>query len=156
MKQVLAQHPFHIVDPSPWPMFMASGALSLTSGFVMYLHGYSIGGKLTILGFLLTLYTMYVWWRDVVREATFEGRHTKYVQQGLRYGMILFIGSEVMFFVAFFLGILFCKSCSNRRDWMFLATVRFRDHWSLGSSFFKYCNISYFWTYFNLGTPCYD
>jgi cytochrome c oxidase subunit 3 len=45
---------------------------------------------------------MFVWWRDVVREATFEGHHTSFVQLGLRYGMILFIVSEVMFFVAFF------------------------------------------------------
>jgi len=45
---------------------------------------------------------MFVWWRDVVREATYLGHHTKMVQLGLRYGMILFIVSEVMFFVAFF------------------------------------------------------
>jgi heme/copper-type cytochrome/quinol oxidase subunit 3 len=38
----------------------------------------------------------------VVREATFEGHHTKAVQTGIRYGMILFIVSEVMFFFAFF------------------------------------------------------
>jgi cytochrome c oxidase subunit 3 len=45
---------------------------------------------------------MYTWWRDVIREATFEDQHTAVVQKGLRLGMILFIVSEVMFFFAFF------------------------------------------------------
>ena len=45
---------------------------------------------------------MAVWWRDVIREATFQGMHTPVVQLGLRYGMALFIASEVMFFSAFF------------------------------------------------------
>ena len=55
-----------------------------------------------LLGFSMILYTMYVWWRDIIREATFEGHHTSAVQLGLRYGMLLFIVSEVMFFFAFF------------------------------------------------------
>jgi len=42
------------------------------------------------------------WWRDVVREGTFEGNHTAKVQLSLRLGMILFIISEIMFFVALF------------------------------------------------------
>ena len=45
---------------------------------------------------------MYTWWRDIVREATFEEQHTVSVQRGLRLGMILFIVSEIMFFFAFF------------------------------------------------------
>ena len=55
-----------------------------------------------IIGFLGVLAIMVVWWRDVIREATFEGYHTPVVQIGLRYGMALFIASEVMFFSAFF------------------------------------------------------
>ena len=50
----------------------------------------------------MLLFTFYVWWRDVIREATFEGHHSPVVQIGLRYGMTLFIASEVMFFAAFF------------------------------------------------------
>jgi cytochrome c oxidase subunit 3 len=96
------QHPYHLVDQSPWPLFMGLSALCLTSGFVMFMHGFQSGEMVTFIGFIMVLFTMFVWWRDVVREATFEGRHTKAVQQGLRYGMILFIGSEVMFFFAFF------------------------------------------------------
>ena len=53
-------------------------------------------------GFLTVLFNMYIWWRDIIREATFEGQHTAPVQDGLRMGMLLFIASEVMFFFAFF------------------------------------------------------
>nr|YP_009004128.1 cytochrome c oxidase subunit 3 [Tsukubamonas globosa]BAO51970.1 cytochrome c oxidase subunit 3 [Tsukubamonas globosa] len=96
------QHPYHLVDASPWPMFMGLSSLFLTTGFVLYMHGYNIGGTFALVGLLAVLLTLFLWWRDVVREATFEGKHTSAVQQGLKYGMILFISSEVMFFVAFF------------------------------------------------------
>ena len=68
----------------------------------MYMHGYNGGGLLASLGFGMVCYTMVVWWRDVIREATFEGHHTSTVQTGLKYGMLLFIVSEIMFFFAFF------------------------------------------------------
>jgi len=96
------KHPFHLVDFSPWPLFASSGALASTIGGVMFFHGY-IGGEMVLAtGMTILVYSMYVWWRDVIREATFEGHHTSMVQLGLRYGMILFIVSEVMFFLAFF------------------------------------------------------
>ena len=99
---MLQTHPYHLVDPSPWPLFGSLGALCLTFGTVMYMHSYQ-GGELTLsIGLLIILYTMFVWWRDVIREASFQGFHTSSVQTGLRYGMILFIVSEVCFFVAFF------------------------------------------------------
>lgn len=96
------KHPFHLVDPSPWPIFAGLGAFSLTTGAVLYMHSYQGGEALAILGFVMILYVMAVWWRDVIREATFHGFHTKVVRKGLAYGMILFIVSEVMFFAAFF------------------------------------------------------
>lgn len=68
----------------------------------MYMHSYQGGARLLSLGLILILYTMFVWWRDVLRESTLEGHHTKVVQDGLRYGFILFIVSEVLFFFAFF------------------------------------------------------
>ncbi len=95
-------HGFHLVDPSPWPLFAAISALMLTIGGVMYFHGYSDGFSLLMKGFVLVLIILYKWWRDIVREGTFEGQHTMRVQRGLRMGMILFIASEVMFFFAFF------------------------------------------------------
>ena len=96
------KHPFHLVDPSPWPLVGATGAFLTTLGGVMYMHNYEFGGYMLSMGLIMLLYTMAVWWRDVIREGTFEGRHTQTVQLGLRYGMILFIVSECMFFFAFF------------------------------------------------------
>ncbi len=95
------KHPYHLVDPSPWPFVGGVAALALFGGAVLWIHGIA-GPYISIAGFLGLLYTMYVWWRDVIREAEHEGHHNKVVQLGLRYGMTLFIASEVMFFAAFF------------------------------------------------------
>jgi cytochrome c oxidase subunit 3 len=96
------QHSYHLVDPSPWPVVAAISASMVTFGGVLYMHGYWGGGFLWKFGLLMILFMMFCWWRDIVREGTFEGQHTKTVQIGLRYGMLLFIVSEVMFFFAFF------------------------------------------------------
>lgn len=94
------KHPYHLVDPSPWPVVGALSALLSTGGLVLYMH-YNVWWVMAIGGVGLVI-TMIGWWRDVIREATFEGYHTKIVQIGLRYGMALFIASEVMFFSAWF------------------------------------------------------
>nr|YP_009511845.1 cytochrome c oxidase subunit 3 [Gracilaria gracilis]AXI97722.1 cytochrome c oxidase subunit 3 [Gracilaria gracilis] len=96
------RHPFHLVDPSPWPFVASLSAFSCAIGGVMYMHAYKQGDIVLLCGFIMLFMTMFVWWRDVVRESTFEGHHTGIVQQGLRYGVILFIVSEVLFFFAFF------------------------------------------------------
>ncbi len=95
-------HPYHLVSPSPWPVVGAFGALTLAVGAIMYMHDLAYGSAVLAIGSLLVAFTMVVWWRDVVREAEHEGHHTPVVQLGLRYGMVLFIASEVMFFVAWF------------------------------------------------------
>ena len=93
-------HDYHLVDPSPWPVLGAIGAFVLAAGAIWWMHD---GPPwVMIIGFAIVLYTMFVWWRDVTREAVYEGHHTPVVQLGLRYGMVLFIASEVMFFVAWF------------------------------------------------------
>ena len=96
------KHPFHLVDPSPWPSLASFAALLTTFGGVMYMHGYIGGDGLALTGFLMILYTMFVWWRDIIRESTYQGHHTTTVQTGLKSGMVLFIVSEIMFFLAFF------------------------------------------------------
>ena len=101
-KQHTNNHQFHLVDPSPWPIIAAFGAFALTTGAVMYMHAINNGGYHLFLGFFIIIFVMFMWWRDIIREATFEGQHTKAVQTGLRYGMLLFITSEIMFFFAFF------------------------------------------------------
>lgn len=98
----IQNHPFHIVDPSPWPLIASFGAFFTVFGCTMYMHFYSWGLLLFTMGLTLLIATMAIWWRDVIREATFEGHHTTYVQKGLKLGMVLFIASEIMLFFAFF------------------------------------------------------
>ncbi|MFC3226493.1 cytochrome c oxidase subunit 3 [Marinibaculum pumilum] len=94
------EHDYHLVDPSPWPFVGSIGAFVLAIGGVSVMHGASVVWLAP--GALIVLYTMLVWWRDVVRESQGGVDHTPVVKLGLRYGMILFIASEVMFFVAWF------------------------------------------------------
>jgi len=108
MSNLIQRHPFHLVDPSPWPFLAGIAALTTTSGFVMYMHCYSGGFYLGLIGFLSLVNVSFFWWRDIVRESTFQGHHTKAVQSGLRWGMLLFIVSEVMFFFAFFWAFFCC------------------------------------------------
>nr|AMW90862.1 cytochrome c oxidase subunit III [Gekko japonicus] len=93
-------HSYHMVDPSPWPLTGAMAALLMTSGLAVWFHYNST--TLMTLGLATMLLTTYQWWRDIVREGSFQGHHTKLVQKGLRYGMVLFITSEVFFFIGFF------------------------------------------------------
>lgn len=96
----LVYHPYHLVNPSPWPVCGACGAFCLTMGGVMYMH---YGQWLFLIwGVVIILGTMAFWWRDVIREATYQGCHTTKVQQGLRIGVVLFIISEVCLFFSFF------------------------------------------------------
>nr|ACA62451.1 cytochrome c oxidase subunit III [Drosophila malerkotliana]QXG19141.1 cytochrome c oxidase subunit III [Drosophila bipectinata]QXG19336.1 cytochrome c oxidase subunit III [Drosophila malerkotliana] len=95
-----SNHPFHLVDYSPWPLTGAIGAMTTVSGMVKWFHQYDI--SLFFLGNIITILTVYQWWRDVSREGTYQGLHTYAVTIGLRWGMILFILSEVLFFVSFF------------------------------------------------------
>jgi len=101
-KYLKTKHSWHLVDPSPWPLVASLGAFFMTSGTVLYMNKFLGGGQLALIGFFVLLYVMYTWWRDIVREATFEEQHTVPVQRGLRLGMVLFIVSEIMFFFAFF------------------------------------------------------
>ncbi|MBW8269597.1 cytochrome c oxidase subunit 3 [Caldovatus aquaticus] len=94
------KHPYHLVDPSPWPILGAFAGGLLVGGFILLGHYGQIW--LLLVGLAATLAVMALWWRDVIREAKTPGLHTPVVRIGLRYGMALFIASEVMFFVAFF------------------------------------------------------
>lgn len=94
------KHPYHLVDPSPWPLIAAFAAGALVLGIIFKAH-YGITWLL-IAGLVGVLATMALWWRDVVNESQSGKFHTPVVRLGFRYGMVLFIASEVMFFVAFF------------------------------------------------------
>ena len=94
------KHPYHLVDPSPWPLIGEVSAFVLAIGALLVMHEQSYW--LLIIGAVMVMGTMFGWWRDVVDEAENLGFHNRVVQVGLRYGMSLFIASEVMFFAAFF------------------------------------------------------
>lgn len=95
-------HSFHIVDYSPWPILGSVSTLILVSGLVKWFNKFS--HDLLLVGIILTLIIIFQWWRDVVREGTFQGFHTLKVVRGLKIGMILFIVSEIFFFLSFFWG----------------------------------------------------
>ena len=94
-------HDYHILPPSIWPLVGSMSALVMAAGGIMWMHEAAHGGWLFFAGLAGVLFTMYSWWADVVREAH-HGDHTPVVQLHFRYGMILFIASEVMFFVGWF------------------------------------------------------
>ncbi|MCU4654005.1 cytochrome c oxidase subunit 3 [Roseibacterium sp. SDUM158016] len=94
-----AKHDYHILPPSIWPLMAAGGAFAMLFGAVNWMHG--SGPWLFLIGFAAVLYVMYGWWADVVAESQ-QGDHTPVVRLGLKYGFIMFIMSEVMFFAAWF------------------------------------------------------
>lgn len=106
------QHDYHLVDPSPWPIIGGLSAFVAAIGLIIWMR--SMGGGeglfgvhgpwVFLTGMICIAGTMFVWWRDVINEAEHQGAHTPVVQLHLRYGMILFIASEVMFFVVWFWG----------------------------------------------------
>lgn len=105
MAQDAVKHDYHLVNPSPWPLIGSIAATVMAIGGVVWMKGMFGLEKgtwwLFALGFAGILYTFIGWWAEVIKEAN-AGDHTPVVSIGLRYGMILFIASEVMFFVAWF------------------------------------------------------
>nr|QXE45655.1 cytochrome c oxidase subunit III [Anthaxia chinensis] len=93
-------HPFHLVDISPWPLYGALSAFTIMSGLIKWFHKFN--NNLLLISLMITLLIMYQWWRDTSREGTTQGLHTFQVTMGLRWGMILFIISEIFFFISFF------------------------------------------------------
>jgi len=94
-------HDYHILPPDPWPLIGAFSALALFGGAVMWMHDNPYGKFVSLAGLAMVLVTMANWWSNTIKEAH-AGHHTRVVSLHLRYGMILFIASEVMFFVAWF------------------------------------------------------
>ena len=102
-------HDYHLVNPSPWPLIASAAALITAIGGIAWMRTHVDGeGVLGIkgwylfaIGFTALVATAWAWWLDIIREAN-EGYQTPVVQLHLRYGMIMFIASEAMFFVAWF------------------------------------------------------
>jgi cytochrome c oxidase subunit 3 len=95
-------YPYHLVEPSPWPLAASMSLLTCTLSAVLAFHGYSYGGPILTMGLLATLATIWLWVRDILVEGTYQGHHTLKVQRSLIIGFILFIVSEVAFFFSIF------------------------------------------------------
>nr|APX40322.1 cytochrome c oxidase subunit 3 [Altica ericeti] len=95
-------HPYHLVDISPWPILGAISAMTTMMGLIQWFHLYN--NTLLMVSLLTTSLIMFQWWRDITRESTYQGLHTLLVTNGMRWGMILFITSEILFFFSFFWG----------------------------------------------------
>nr|YP_010534095.1 cytochrome c oxidase subunit III [Ixodes columnae]UXX50307.1 cytochrome c oxidase subunit 3 [Ixodes columnae] len=93
-------HPFHMVEKSPWPFFSCISSILITISTILTLHYFF--SLMSILALMTLILTLFQWWRDVSREASFQGHHSSYVVWGLKMGMILFIISEIFFFLSFF------------------------------------------------------
>lgn len=92
-------HPFHLVTPRPWPIIISFSLFNNLICIICWFHKFDYYILFTI---PCTFLCAYQWWRDVIREATFQGCHTIIVYNGIRIGIILFIISEILFFFSFF------------------------------------------------------
>src|SRR5258708_37233938 len=100
-------HDYHLVDPSPWPIVGAVSAFIMAVGAIAWMHHIFAAAPIIFgIGTIGVLYTLASWWADVIREAQYNGDHTRVVQISHRYGMILFIASQGMFFVGWCLAII--------------------------------------------------
>lgn len=93
-------HPFHLVEISPWPIIGSLRAIILIIGIIKWFHLINI--NLLLIRFLVIVIVIYQWWRDIIRERTIQGLHTIIVLEGIKWGIILFIVSEILFFTRFF------------------------------------------------------
>jgi cytochrome c oxidase subunit 3 len=100
-------HPYHIVRPSIWPLVASIAGGLFAMGMVLFMHDAAISemkiGPIVLGGgVLLILAVMFFWWKDIIFETVKEKVHNPVTEVGMRFGMSLFIASEVMFFFAFF------------------------------------------------------
>ena len=102
MAKYFQNHPYHLVMPSPWPLYTAVSLFTLTSSGVLYMHGFSNIGYILALAFFNLISSMFLWFKDITAEGTFLGNHTNAVQRGLNLGFGLFVVSEAFFFLAIF------------------------------------------------------
>ncbi|EEH02513.1 cytochrome oxidase subunit III (mitochondrion) [Histoplasma capsulatum G186AR] len=95
-------HPYHMVSPSPWPIFTSISLFVLTTTGVLNLHGFNGVSYLFFIAIFNLMASMFFWFRDVISEGTYLGDHTYAVQRGINLGVGLFIVSEALFFLGIF------------------------------------------------------
>lgn len=101
-RSTFQDHPFHLVSPSPWPLYTSISLFTLTVNAALSMHLFNNSYIMFYVSFFLVVASMSLWFRDIISEGTYLGNHTLAVQKGLNLGVILFIVSEAMFFLAIF------------------------------------------------------
>ncbi|UAT43019.1 cytochrome c oxidase subunit 3 [Anaplasmataceae bacterium AB001_6] len=103
MLEKKVEHKFHIIDPSYKPIFTSFSLFLLVISFVLFMREKNF---LTIFAFLaslsILLFSLFLWWKDIILEAIRDKAHNEVVQKGLKIGMILFIITEIVFFGSYF------------------------------------------------------
>jgi cytochrome c oxidase subunit 3 len=95
-------HPFHLVGPSPWPIFTSFSLMDLALSIGLNAHGYMNNNFYIILTLTTVLYSMTLWFKDIIAESTYLGDHTVAVKRGLNQGFLLFVVSEILIFISLF------------------------------------------------------
>ncbi len=144
-------HPYHLVNPSPWPLVGAFGAFLMTFGAVRWWQGSD--RYVLYAGLAVVLLTMFMWWRAVIHEAQVEKVHTPTVRHGLRFGMALFITSEVMFLRRLLLGLL-PQRLPDQSGGDPVAAGQYQADGHLGDSFPEYLAAAAVRFYRDLGASC--
>nr|YP_009935178.1 Cox3 [Metschnikowia caudata]QNS23047.1 Cox3 [Metschnikowia caudata]QNS23056.1 Cox3 [Metschnikowia caudata] len=102
MRGYMQLHPFHLVGPSPWPLFTSFALMNLALSMGLTAHTYMNNNYYMIMNMFSVLYVLTLWFKDVVAESTYLGDHTKAVKSGLTQGFYLFVVSEMLIFASLF------------------------------------------------------
>nr|YP_003433754.1 Cox3p [Candida viswanathii]ABP03914.1 Cox3p [Candida viswanathii] len=98
----LQLHPFHLVGPSPWPIFTSFSLMDLALSLGLTAHGYIASIWPIVLATIAILYSMTLWFKDIIAESTYLGDHTLAVKRGINQGFLLFVLSEILIFASLF------------------------------------------------------
>jgi cytochrome c oxidase subunit 3 len=145
-------HPWHLVTVSPWPFFVSFAVLFVALGFVRYVHFFKFGLSFALFSLFFIFLFVFFWWRDVIRESIL-GFHSASVKSSLRFGFVLFILSEVMFFFGIFWTLFYFKLAPEIQVGVVWPPEAIFTLNPLDVPFFKYTYLGYFRSSHNSCTP---
>nr|YP_009919747.1 Cox3 [Metschnikowia proteae]QMQ98358.1 Cox3 [Metschnikowia proteae]QMQ98372.1 Cox3 [Metschnikowia proteae] len=102
MRGYIQLHPFHLVSPSPWPLYTSFALMNLALSMGLTAHNYMNNNFYMLFNMFSVLYVLTLWFKDVMAESTYLGDHTKAVKTGLTQGFYLFVVSEMLMFASLF------------------------------------------------------
>uniref|UniRef100_E3VW21 Cytochrome c oxidase subunit 3 n=1 Tax=[Candida] alai TaxID=434040 RepID=E3VW21_9ASCO len=95
-------HPFHLVGPSPWPIFTSFAVMDLALSLGLTAHNFINNIYPILISIITVLYAMTLWFKDIIAESTYLGDHTIAVKNGIHQGFLLFVLSEILIFASLF------------------------------------------------------